>query len=361
MQQVVRVLMSIAAACMLCLVPASGKAWVSEGTYQPFPDGEATVIVHRFCLSDWCPLAAREWEEFIQDAVHEWDSAGSNFVFHTRPTQPTDDPCNLPSGEVAIIWTDGKRKCADDFPLPPYYGGVKGVVPALLRQNAARIYLYADRSSADEYEIRLLAPVILLHEFGHVLGLGHPDEVGQMVEAVMNTAFGPNILDATLLPDDVAGIQALYGVTQEPEALIGFLENPGHRSFQSGIGVISGWICDAEEIEIVFNGDYSDPYRVGYGTRRSDTEGRCGDRNNGFGLLFNWNLLGDGEHEVVALVDGVELGRATVTVTTLGEEFLRGANEGHTWTLRFPSDASSTSIRWSESRQNFVIVGHRRQ
>ena len=50
----------------------------------------------------------------------------------------------------------------------------------------------------------------------------------------------------------------------------------------------------------------------------------CGDTDNGFGLLFNWNLLSDGEHEVVALVDGVELGRATVTVTTLGAEFLRG-------------------------------------
>ena len=50
----------------------------------------------------------------------------------------------------------------------------------------------------------------------------------------------------------------------------------------------------------------------------------CGDIDNGFGLLFNWNLLRDGEHDVVALVDGVELGRARVTVTTLGQEFLRG-------------------------------------
>ena len=38
--------------------------------------------------------------------------------------------------------------------------------------------------------------------------------------------------------------------------------------------------------------------------------------------MFNWNLLGDGEHEVVAVADGVEVGRATVTVTTLGAEFV---------------------------------------
>ena len=38
----------------------------------------------------------------------------------------------------------------------------------------------------------------------------------------------------------------------------------------------------------------------------------CGDSNNGFGLLFNWNLLGNGDHTIRALADGVELGRATV-------------------------------------------------
>ena len=32
--------------------------------------------------------------------------------------------------------------------------------------------------------------------------------------------------------------------------LLGFLENPGANSFQSGIGVISGWVCEGEEVEI---------------------------------------------------------------------------------------------------------------
>ena len=102
--------------------------------------------------------------------------------------------------------------------------------------------------------------------------------------------------------------------------LPGYLENPGAASFQSGIGLISGWTCAADEVEIVLNGE---PQEAAYGTARLDTETVCGDTDNGFGLLFNWNLLGDGEHEVVAVVDGVELDRATVTVTTLGAEFLR--------------------------------------
>ena len=63
-----------------------------------------------------------------------------------------------------------------------------------------------------------------------------------------------------------------------------------------------------------------------------------GTTDNGFGLLFNWNRLGDGEHTVVAYVDGVEWQRATVRVTTLGAEILRGA-EGSVWwrTFRVPA------------------------
>ena len=79
--------------------------------------------------------------------------------------------------------------------------------------------------------------------------------------------------------------------------------------------MLSGWVCEAGVVEIELNGV---PQEAAYGTERLDTAGVCGNTDNGFGLLFNWNLLRDGEHEVVALVDGVELGRATVTVTTLG-------------------------------------------
>ena len=69
----------------------------------------------------------------------------------------------------------------------------------------------------------------------------------------------------------------------------------------------------------------------------------CGDTDNGFGLLFNGNLLGDGEHEVIATVDGVELGRATVRVTTLSEEFVRGV-EGKYTVTDFPSPGERVTL-----------------
>ena len=131
------------------------------------------------------------------------------------------------------------------------------------------------------------------------------------------------------------------------------LENPQPASSQSGIGVISGWVCNANLIEIVFN--ETDTWQAGYGTRRTDTQGVCGDTNNGFGLLFNWNLLGDGTHTVRALADGVEFGSATVTVTTLGQEMLRGVSEAVTVT-GFPTAGNDIVLRWQESQQNFVIT-----
>ncbi|HJT81190.1 MAG TPA: matrixin family metalloprotease [Chthoniobacterales bacterium] len=50
---------------------------------------------------------------------------------------------------------------------------------------------------------------VLIHEFGHALGLDHPDQAGQRVSAVMNSIIS-NI--DTAVTDDINGIQALYGV-----------------------------------------------------------------------------------------------------------------------------------------------------
>ena len=48
---------------------------------------------------------------------------------------------------------------------------------------------------------------VALHEFGHVLGLNHPDDNGQSVAAIMNSIVG-NI--DSLRADDIAGARSLY-------------------------------------------------------------------------------------------------------------------------------------------------------
>ena len=131
------------------------------------------------------------------------------------------------------------------------------------------------------------------------------------------------------------------------------LENPKPGSFQSGLGIISGWVCDASRIGVRFNG--GPPVEAAYGTDRGDTQGRCGDTDNGFGLLFNWNLLGDGTHTVQVLADGTEFARATVTVTTFGKEFVQGLS-GEFTVSDFPQVGQDVVVRWQESQQNLVIA-----
>ena len=112
-------------------------------------------------------------------------------------------------------------------------------------------------------------------------------------------------------------------------------------------------MCDADVVELEINGGAH--VVAAYGTDRADTAAVCGDRDNGFGLLFNWNLLGDGDHTVRALADGEAFGRATFTVTTLGVEFLQGT-QGETVVADFPSPGEAVRLIWQQAQQNFVLA-----
>ena len=136
-------------------------------------------------------------------------------------------------------------------------------------------------------------------------------------------------------------------------AVHGFLENPSLGSYQSGISAVSGWVCDAGEITIELNGA---EWKAGYGTTRTDTRSECGDVDNGFSLLFNWNLLGDGIHSVKAYADGVLFASTQVKVTTLGKEFLRGVETFAGFTFEPFSETMYAQLEWWEPIQNFVIV-----
>lgn len=132
------------------------------------------------------------------------------------------------------------------------------------------------------------------------------------------------------------------------------LENPSSGSYQSGISLVSGWKCTAGTITVTF--DNGPPVQVLYGSTREDTRGVCGDANNGFGLLWNWNLLGEGIHTIRAYDSSIQFASATFTVGTLGTEFLSGAS-AHPRILDFPQQGLSTFLRWQEGQQNFAITG----
>lgn len=75
---------------------------------------------------------------------------------------------------------------------------------------------------------------VALHEFGHALGLDHPDENGQAVTALMNSRV--SALD-TLAADDLAGAQSLYGAPVAAVAAPIITTQPVSRTATAGENV----------------------------------------------------------------------------------------------------------------------------
>ncbi len=353
----------------LCLLASPGWAFVQEesapGRGHHWPEQGATMTLGFGCpenepLTDLGPC----WDDVAEQAAAAWNAVG-HFRFQTQRANPQGS-CFFSEDFNEARWTLpacdeqlGRSTLAITF-NSTRDGVIQGTT--LLVNHAIRWSTYPGplRSPRDFYRI-------ILHEFGHVLGLAHPDDHGQRVRAVMNTKISD--IDC-LQPDDIAGVQAIYGhkpgVKQGPncgreddgESDKGFLENPGLHSFKSGIGVISGWVCAARQVEVRIG---RLRMRAAYGTERSDTRGVCGDTNNGFAILFNWNNLGDGTHTARLFVDGKQLGNpVTFTVTTFGEEFMRGA-EGVCHAADFPTQGTDTTLVWDQNSQNFVLRDVRRR
>ncbi len=347
---------SLGGALVLALWAGRADAWV-QGGVQPFLDGEAPVVHQHFCRlssgsqSRWCGSSSEQtWREMIQAATAEWNNTEANFIFTPYSGRAIDDPCRI-RGAVAVIFASSDNVCPGDERFVQYTEG--GLTVKEHGANWARIYIFHGPGLGQQIVYGLL-----LHELGHIVGLDHPDEYGQNVVAIMNS----RILYASLQPDDIAGIRAIHGKRQ---VLTGYLENPSPDSFQSGIGVISGWVCEAEDvtIEITTNQGAVLQFDAAYGTERTDTAGVCGDTNNGFGLLFNWNHLGGGEHEVIAFVDGEALGHAMASVTLPSQfqtpsptnEFIRGAS-GECRVEDFPKPGLSGRFQWNEGTQHLELV-----
>ncbi|MCE2484521.1 MAG: hypothetical protein J4F42_03330 [Desulfurellaceae bacterium] len=129
------------------------------------------------------------------------------------------------------------------------------------------------------------------------------------------------------------------------------IEVPAQESTVSGIGILSGWKCEAGTLTVRFNGE--EPLEILYGSSRGDTLDVCGDADNGYVLLVNYNLLGEGQHTAVVYDDEVEFDRVEFTVVTPGVEFLEGVSGSGTIRL---SDGQRAKVEWSEETQGFAAT-----
>ena len=141
------------------------------------------------------------------------------------------------------------------------------------------------------------------------------------------------------------------------------------NSFQSGIGVISGWVCEAEKVEIEIETERGETERqvaavwhgaAGHGGCGARTGRRCvGTRTTALGCCSTGIGWARASIRWWRYVDDVELGRAVVRVTTVGEgaeeEFLRDV-AGECVVADFPTLGETVTLAWQQNSQNFVIT-----
>ena len=175
------------------------------------------------------------------------------------------------------------------------------------------------------------------------------------------------------------------------------LDVPAHGSTVSGIGLVHGWACYAQNPGNVVVGFYDlllaqlDPrilpfasFRLAYGTGRGDTASICGDSNNGFSLSINWNLvlhalwrvrspvlnrlgydwidnsaLRGGDIAAFVFVDGRDVASSRFSIGMLPgwaeTTFRRGARRRCIPVPNFPRFGETAYMSWQESSQNFVV------
>ena len=148
----------------------------------------------------------------------------------------------------------------------------------------------------------------------------------------------------------------------------GALENPPDGGYRSGIGLISGWVCAANEVtvEISSGGVVQRTLEVAYGTSRPDVpldpDANCDNANAGFGMTYNFNHLDEGTYTIRAEADGELIGaeRTFEVVHITGfarsdmDRFLRDL-VGTCDVEDFPENGDAVRLLWEESTQNFVI------
>lgn len=203
---------------VLALLASAGRAGAficlrtDGGACLRWAEGSATIGAFLLLngTSNFNPIAI--------EAANDWNATGA--AFHFTVTGGTfNSPCG-PRGPGHVCPNTGPAGDNPAFFSDSVCGGGFGDIIAQTnscfdRNSGALINTAVFVNSSvpwSAYDGPIRPPLndirrVLVHEFGHVLGLDHPDIQGQTVKAIMNSRES-NI--DRLQDDDVAGIFSLY-------------------------------------------------------------------------------------------------------------------------------------------------------
>jgi len=142
-------------------------------------------------------------------------------------------------------------------------------------------------------------------------------------------------------------------------------ESPASDELVSGISLIRGWACQETGGigTIKYQIDDGDIAPLPYGSVRADTESTCSTTSNivprgvnhGYGGIVNWNIYPAGIHRFRLWVDGALTTDHEFEIAKTKAAFQKGLS-AETTVENFPTQNSSSVLRWSEADQNFILV-----
>jgi hypothetical protein len=134
----------------------------------------------------------------------------------------------------------------------------------------------------------------------------------------------------------------------------GVIGTPVEDSVVSGVGVISGYHCSSKDIDIYIDDVWLG--KAGAGTTLKGTQEVCGRTDTGYSLLYAFNNLGNGRHQVRAYAGGVLFDSQYFTsFRSGGVPWLSGVTRT-VIVPDFPSPGQNAKLEWVQSYQNFLIT-----
>jgi hypothetical protein len=201
----------------LLLLPLTrARSYVSSGS--SWPNGNITMQLQLGPVSSPLIDGASSWGASAESALATWNL----YMDRAQFTVVRDSTAPIASGNRInnVFWSSNAYgKPFDDYASPTQGGTIIAltlwfstgsnrtesdvIFRNTLSWNSYRGALRRTSSGATLFDFHRVA----LHEFGHVIGLQHPNDFGQNVVAQMNS--NTSDLD-TLAADDISGARALY-------------------------------------------------------------------------------------------------------------------------------------------------------
>lgn len=183
-----------------------------------WPDGNVSMHLQLGAPSTALLDGATSWNAVAESALAAWNAQLTRTKFAV--VRASTEPIAYGNGVNNVFWSN--TVYGDAWPsrtigmcLSRTTNGLFAETDVVFNQNETwNSYRGATRYAANGAPINEFFRTAL-HEFGHALGLDHPDDVGQRVASVMNSTSD----DADgLTADDIAGVRAIYAnsVTAPP-------------------------------------------------------------------------------------------------------------------------------------------------